>query len=209
MATVPAHPVSLSNPSLLGFLVVVACDCAFVGYFTLRPRPKSDRPRRAALSIAGIVLQALACALVGNLHRPPTTPIFPVPPPVEVGLAGLASALAVGSLWLCIAAVTALGKQWTYVAEVGEGHQLVTRGPYGWLRHPIYAGMTGLVIASALAVTRWWAVPIVVGLQLAGSWVRARAEDRLLRLAHGPSFDAYAAKVPALVPRPGRHAAAS
>lgn len=208
MATVPSPPISVWNPSFLGFLVVMACDCAFVGYFTLRPRPKSDRPRRAPLSVVGIALQAVACAVVGNLHRRPTEPLFAAPPAVEIGLAVVASALAVGSVWLCVAAVVTLGKQWTYVAEVGEGHQLVTAGPYRWLRHPIYAGMTGLVIASALVVTQWWAVPIAVALQLAGSWVRVREEDRLLRQAHGPSFDAYAAKVPALIPRLGRHAAA-
>jgi protein-S-isoprenylcysteine O-methyltransferase Ste14 len=179
----------------------MACDCVFAAYFTLRPRPKQDRPRRAPLSIVGILLQSLACALLGSLHRRPTRPIVPVPLWVEIALAGLASVLAAGSLWLCIAAVVTLGRQWTYIAAVGEDHQLVTRGPYARVRHPIYAGMTGLVIATAIVVSRWWAAPIIVALQLVGTWIRANQEDRLLREAHGQSFADYAANVPAIVPR--------
>lgn len=119
---------------------------------------------------------------------------------VEIALAVLAAVLAIASIWLCVAAVNALGKEWTYVAAVGEQHELVMRGPYSHLRHPIYAGMTGLVIASALAMDRWWAVPIILAFQFAGTWIRVREEDRLLRLAHGSSFAAYAAKVPAMIP---------
>src|SRR3954451_21915070 len=104
------RPPAFWGPSFFSFLVVVACDCVFAAYFTLRPRSKSDQPRRAPLSIVGIIVQSLACALLGSLHRPPTRPLFPMPVGVEILLAGLASVLAVGSLWLCIAAVITLGK---------------------------------------------------------------------------------------------------
>ena len=199
--TLAAHVVKFFNPSVAAFAIVVACDCVFIAYFTVRRRSSGATRRRARLSMIGIVLQGIAWGFIGNLYRMPIGPLFRMPRVVEVGLAVLAAAMAVGSVWLCIAAVVTLGRQWTYVAEVADDHQLVMRGPYARLRHPIYAGMTGLAIASALAIDRWWAVPIVLALHLAGTWIRVREEDRLLRLTHGASFEAYAAKVPALIPR--------
>lgn len=195
------HSVSFSNPSLVSFVVAVACDVVFIAYFSSRRRAKTERQRWARLSIVGIVLQGVAWGLIGNLYRLPTEPLVPMPAAAEIGLALFGAALAIGSIWLCIAAVSTLGKQWTYVAEVGEGHQLVMRGPYARVRHPIYVGMTGLVIASALAIDKWWALPIVIALQLAGTLIRIREEDRLLCMTHGPTFAAYAAKVPAILPR--------
>jgi protein-S-isoprenylcysteine O-methyltransferase Ste14 len=196
--------VSFSNPSFVSFLVVMACDAVFIGYFSFRRKAKPQGPRRRApLSILGIVLQGVACALVGNVRRWPTQPLWPMPLTAEIALAALTAALAVLSMWLCLAAVVTLGKQWTYVAQVAEGHQLVTRGPYALVRHPIYAGMTGLVIASALVVTQWWAVPIAAALQLGGTWIRVGQEERLLRAEHGDAFEAYAARVPAILPGMG------
>jgi protein-S-isoprenylcysteine O-methyltransferase Ste14 len=197
---------SVSNPSFVAFLVVMACDAVFIGYFSFRKMTKARAgPRqRARLSIIGIVLQMVACAVVANVRRWPTQPLWPMPVAAEIALAALAAALAVASVWLCLAAVVTLGKQWTFVAQVGEGHELVTSGPYALVRHPIYAGMSGLVIASALVVTQWRAVPIAVALQLGGTWVRVREEERLLRAEHGQAFEAYAARVPAIVPRVAR-----
>jgi protein-S-isoprenylcysteine O-methyltransferase Ste14 len=205
MMPLASHGVSLSNPSFVGFATVMACDAIFIAYFSFRrmSQPRQGPRRRAPLSIVGIVLQMVACTVVGNIRRWPTQPLWPMPLAAEVALAALSSALAAASLWLCLAAVVTLGKQWTFVAQVAEGHQLVTRGPYALVRHPIYSGMTGLVIASALVVTQWWAVPIALALQLAGTWIRVRQEERLLRAEHGQAFDAYAARVPAIVPRAG------
>jgi protein-S-isoprenylcysteine O-methyltransferase Ste14 len=45
-------------------------------------------------------------------------------------------------------AVCALGKQWSIAARVVEGHELITDGPYRIVRHPIYAGMLGLLVAT-------------------------------------------------------------
>jgi protein-S-isoprenylcysteine O-methyltransferase Ste14 len=201
MMLLASRGVSISNPSFVSFLVVMACDAVFIGYFSFRKMAKPQGPRRRArLSIFGIVLQMAACTVVGNVRRWPTQPLVPMPLVAEIALAAVASALAAASLWLCLAAVVTLGKQWTFVAEVAEGHELVVRGPYALVRHPIYSGMSGLVIASALVVCQWWAVPIATALQLGGTWIRVREEERLLRAEHGQAFEAYAARVPAIVP---------
>ena len=65
-------------------------------------------------------------------------------------IAIIASALALASGLFAVAAVRRLGAQWSFVARVTESHELITSGPYAIVRHPIYAAMLGLLIATGL-----------------------------------------------------------
>ena len=60
--------------------------------------------------------------------------------------------------------------------------------------------MIGMVIATSIAVTRWRRLPIGVAVFVAGTLIRTRAEARLLREQFGASYEACAARVPALRP---------
>ena len=53
-------------------------------------------------------------------------------------------------IWLASAGVRHLGKQWRMVAALNHDHQLVTSGPYRFVRHPIYASMLAMFIMNAL-----------------------------------------------------------
>ena len=61
----------------------------------------------------------------------------------------------VGLAWF---AVRHLGKQWRIQAALSEDHELVQTGPYRWVRHPIYASMLGMLLATGFAKT-WWPLP--------------------------------------------------
>ena len=119
---------------------------------------------------------------------------------VEWGLAGLTVALAVASAWLVNAAARHLGKQWALAARLIEGHTLIQDGPYRFVRNPIYAGMLGLLLATGLAVTERIPLLLAMMLFIAGTYIRVRSEERLLRQAFGSEFEEYARKVPALIP---------
>jgi len=60
--------------------------------------------------------------------------------------------------------------------------------------------MIGMVVAAGIAVTRWRWLPIGVAVIVVGTLIRTRAEERLLREQFGAAYEAYAARVPALVP---------
>jgi protein-S-isoprenylcysteine O-methyltransferase Ste14 len=104
------------------------------------------------------------------------------------------------SVALAWAAAHRLGKHWRYVAAVSEDHELIQTGPYGWVRHPIYLSMLGMLMATGAAWTWWpmWVAGVVV--LLAGTEIRVRAEDRLLEERFQDSFRAYRARVPAYIP---------
>ncbi len=182
---------------------------AFIVIFATRPRPPRTTERtRDRASIAGIIVQMIAYASVWTLRRGFDAP-FTGSGEIAQSLVTLVEvALVIGSLWLVRGAVQVLGKQWSFAARVVEEHELVTSGPYAIVRHPIYTGMLGMLVATGIALSAWWVVLAATAVFLAGTLVRTRAEERLLRATFGEKFDRYAAAVPALIPRlpPGRTA---
>jgi protein-S-isoprenylcysteine O-methyltransferase Ste14 len=186
---------------LTALIVIFAAWFVFALIFLLRKRPaKVEEVKRAPAAKLGIVLQGVGFGLVWNLRR---SQWWPLPASVggEITLASVAVALAWVSNWWCLRAVQILGKQWTVEARLIKGHELITDGPYGIVRNPIYLGMFGLMVATGLALSHWWALLGAVLIFLTGNRIRIRAEENLLREAFGSQFDDYARRVPAFVPR--------
>ena len=188
-------------PEAVLFCVMVSW-LVFVLAFGLRKRPpKTSETKRDPTSFFGIVLQGLSYGITWAIPRQYFTPIVVMPRALEFALAIVTAAIAAVAVWLCAAAIRTLGKQWTYVARVVEGHKLITQGPYRIVRNPIYAGMFGMLVATGLAVSRWWVLLIAVILFLIGNSIRIRSEEKLLHEAFGAEFEDYARRVPAMFPR--------
>ena len=183
------------------FVVMVLSWIAFVIVFaTQKKAPSSPDKKRDSVSILGIALQGASYAVVWIIRRPWFTPMFPPNRSLEIALSVTAMVLAVASVWFCGAAVRTLGKQWSLAARVLEGHKLVTDGPYNVVRNPIYTGMFGMLLATGLAVSHWVGLLIAIIVYAVGTVVRVRSEEKLLRGAFGAEFDAYARRVPAVIP---------
>jgi len=43
-----------------------------------------------------------------------------------------------------------LGNNWSGTVTIKTNHQLIRRGPYRWIRHPIYTGMLAALLATAI-----------------------------------------------------------
>jgi protein-S-isoprenylcysteine O-methyltransferase Ste14 len=152
--------------------------------------------------MAGFLLQSAGYLAVWfyPLQRKQFSAIVPIPRAAEVVLAVLTVAMAVASVWLVNAASRRLGKQWALAARLVEGHDLISDGPYRLVRNPIYTGMLGLLLATGLAMSRWTTLLAASAVFAAGTLIRIRSEENLLRQAFGAAFDEYARKVPALIP---------
>ncbi len=112
-------------------------------------------------------------------------------------------ALALAGFAFCWWARLHLGLLWSSNVTIKPDHHIVDSGPYGLVRHPIYTGLLIAVIASVLM--NGTALGIVGGLaMLAGFIAKARLEEKTLREALGaPAYDAYASRVPMLIPLAG------
>jgi len=75
---------------------------------------------------------------------------------------------------------------------------IIQRGPYRFIRHPMYAAALLLVWASVLGHLEWWTALVGVVVTCVAV-IRVIAEERLLR-ARYPGYAQYAAATKALVP---------
>ena len=92
-----------------------------------------------------------------------------------------------------------LGTMWAAVAEIKEGHQLRTEGPYRITRHPIYTGLIGMLLGSLLiGGFGVWVLYFTVG--LIAVIVKASSEERLLKETFGEQYTQYQQHVPQLIP---------
>jgi len=182
---------------------VALCWLAFGLVFAFRKRHGGGKAaKREPVTILGIGLQGLSYVFVWGPQRGEAA-LFPaLPGVVECFVGALAIAIAAGSVALTLKAVRHLGKQWSIVARVRSDHKLITDGPYGVVRHPIYTGMLGMLLASGLAASVGWGILAGLAVFALGTWLRVRSEESLLRGMFGRAFEEYRAKVPAVVPLP-------
>jgi protein-S-isoprenylcysteine O-methyltransferase Ste14 len=182
---------------------VVLCWMVFAAVFLLRKRPpKEPEAKRDRMSLLGIFLQMCAYFLVW--FQPPGSPFLPriavLSGSIGIAFSVFTIALAVASVWLIASAVSTLGKQWAFAARLVDSHKLITEGPYGFVRNPIYTGMLGMLVATGLAMEHWTALDVAVVLFAVGLVIRVRSEEKLLRAAFGKEFEDYAKRVPAVLP---------
>ena len=183
------------------FVALLAAWFSFAAIFVFRRRaPASPEKTRDPMGTVGIVLQGVGFGIMWSVRRPIGTPLFDAPLPVLAAIAALAVAMAAGSVALTMWSVRTLGRQWALAARLVEGHELVTGGPYRYVRNPIYAGLLGMLLATGIVLSRPLALLLGALVYCAGTVVRIRAEERLLRNAFGETWKAWAGRTPALVP---------
>lgn len=117
-------------------------------------------------------------------------------PEISWAMLGLV-VLGLGFTW---AARLHLGPLWSGTSSPTEDHRIVDTGPYGIVRHPVYAGLLLAAIATAVQSGRIEAIAGALVLVAAIS-LRAKLEERFLRRHLGDEqYASYRRRVPMLVP---------
>jgi protein-S-isoprenylcysteine O-methyltransferase Ste14 len=172
------------------FFCMMASWLAFALIFLFRKRPLRATPqRRNFTSLIGIALVGIGCGVAWNDRRPMFTPMFPSLPWRRLILAPITVTLGAGSVWLVLASVRTLGSQSRVTARLVDNHRLVKEGPYSAVRHPIYVGMLGLIVATGLALCTWQWCAVATILGWYGNVLRIGNEEKLLREAFGEEFE--------------------
>jgi protein-S-isoprenylcysteine O-methyltransferase Ste14 len=149
------------------------------------------------LFVAGLATVALALVLAAAGALDPVAPLD--------GPAGHAAGvvLAVAGICLTFGAQLAMGDSWRVGVDPGEHTDLVTDGPFGHVRNPIYSAMLPTVLGLVLMVPSALAIAGLVVL-FAGLEMQVRlVEEPYLLRAHGDAYVQYAAKVGRFVPGVG------
>ena len=114
-------------------------------------------------------------------------------------------ALVIAGLAFAVWARVHLGGNWSGTVTVKQGHELIRSGPYAYVRHPIYTGLTTALLGTTLASGTLHAIIGLAIIVLA--FVRKSGiEEEFMREAFPGEYQRYSAEVPALIPftRPQR-----
>jgi len=109
-----------------------------------------------------------------------------------------AQVIQVAAVLLMIAARLTFGMRSFHAAANPTAGGLVTRGPYHWLRHPIYAAVLYFIWSTALDHRFIQSVAAAL-LVTAGACVRMYAEESLLLTTY-PEYAAYRARTARVIP---------
>ncbi|TEB29668.1 ICMT-domain-containing protein [Coprinellus micaceus] len=108
-----------------------------------------------------------------------------------------------------------LGPLFTFEITIRPKHELVTSGPYAWVRHPSYAGIYVTLTGASLLFltpnatwvnasgTRTWLGMLLVAFwcvkcifAFRGTCLRVSAEDQVLKETFGEEWEVYRERVP-------------
>lgn len=176
---------ALTDPRLDG---QTALSLAAVGYLGLllasywrKPPPLLERRDWRAVAVTALAVDALGLSAAQPVTQPDA--------------AGLAIAFMLAGTLLAFWSAWYLG---TGFSLLPQARQLVTSGPYRYVRHPIYLG--GLLITLGEVWLRY--SPLVLALNVlfvAAQVVRLRYEEHVLERAF-PEYREYRARTSALIP---------
>jgi protein-S-isoprenylcysteine O-methyltransferase Ste14 len=88
-------------------------------------------------------------------------------------------------------------------APIDAPRRLVVRGLYRWTRNPMYVGVLCVILGQALLFRAWSLVLYAAGVALAFHLFVRLYEEPHLRRTFGEDYEAYRARVPRWLPRPG------
>src|SRR5262249_6629242 len=163
------------SPARVGALVVSLALCAlvvFCDFGGMNPGRKEDRGNRwifGPFFVLTLGLAVLPAYLDGRDLWVTDEAVTPYVGPALLTPGGA----------LRLAAVVVLGRRFTGLVAIQEGHRLQTGGLYRYIRHPSYAGMLLYMAGYVLVFRCWLGLLLVVG-TLAVLRARMNAEEALL-----------------------------
>jgi protein-S-isoprenylcysteine O-methyltransferase Ste14 len=113
-------------------------------------------------------------------------------------LGAIGAVLFASGLGLAIWARVHLGRNWGMPMTQKAEPELVTSGPYRFVRHPIYSGLLAGVLGTALATNL---IGLVIGAILGGYfYYSASVEEKNLTTTFPTAYPAYQASTKMLIP---------
>lgn len=183
-----------ANPARTA-LVVVTLALGVVSLFVggnLSPGLREDRGNRWVIP-AFLIIGLLGAYLPAWADRRDMWPLD------GDAVRWLGVALLAGGGALRLWPVAVLGRRFSGLVAIQPGHELVTAGLYGRIRHPSYLGL--LISAFGWGLAFNTAVGVLLALANIPPLVaRMNAEERLLRSEFGVAYDAYRARTARLIP---------
>lgn len=94
----------------------------------------------------------------------------------------------------------ALGRNWSPFLEIRKGHTLVTKGPYRFIRHPMYAAIFLIGIGVSLLSANWIVALSYMLPAISLYLIRISDEEKMMIEQFGDEYVKYIKKTGRLIP---------
>ena len=184
-------------------LVVVLCCIATSGLYRRRARRDSGVIPRSQESVALKLGRSLAAlplfgSVIVYLVNPDWMTWSSVSLPEWVRWAGVALGVLMipSAQWV----FRSIGKNVSETILTKERHELVSSGPYRWIRHPLYAMGIGVFLSVALMAANWFILLFALIVTALIRLVVIPLEERELLRKFGDDYREYMARTGRLLP---------
>ena len=182
---------------LVGFIVYVTIR----GVFERRARSKEKIVRR----LDAVEKTLLFFVGIGSLLLPVLylfTPLLAFADyRLPVFAPWLGTALMIAALWLFYRSHADLGSNWSVTLELHKGHQLIRRGIYRSIRHPMYLSIFLWGLSQGLLLRNWLAGWSALATFSVLYFVRTPREERMMIEFFGKDYLNYMRQTGRLFPR--------
>jgi protein-S-isoprenylcysteine O-methyltransferase Ste14 len=183
---------------ILVIILRAASLAAFAAHMLLNPKREREilarersgarAPVIANIAAFGLFLPSLIAFAGGREGR------------MVLPLAFAGCLLAMAGVALVLRSRAALGPAWSLAPSADYDMGFVTTGPYRFVRHPIYLGLSVMAVGQALAFSSWPAFLILLsGIVPTFAW-RACTEERLLSRTFGERYALYRKRTRMIIP---------
>lgn len=180
------------------------CDCLWVAFLVVwliwAVRTKATQVREGVFSrLSYTIINVVAFYLMfsGDAPREYLSARLFSPNPLT---AALGIAITFAGIAFAVWARVYLGGNWSSSVTLKVGHQLIRSGPYRWVRHPIYAGMTLAMFGTAIVRAQVRGAIAVILVYL-GFKIKSKIEERVMTDTFGAEYDDYRSSTGAILPR--------
>ena len=119
--------------------------------------------------------------------------------PQSDALLVLAAILCACGLIICLWARAVLGRNWSGTVTLKENHELIVRGPYRFVRHPIYTGLLTMIIGTAFELGHLGGM-IGAVLVFVSFWIKLSDEEAVMLKQFPDQYPAYQQRVKRIIP---------
>lgn len=185
---------TVAREFIFGFWILLAVCWAISAVGVKRNIGRRRWLREGGLRL-GLIVLALLALRVPPLRHALRVAQLAVSNPVTSGISVAICAIGIA---LAIWGRVSLGRNWGMPMSRKENPELVTAGPYAFVRHPIYGGILLAMLGSMLGASMFWLLPLV----LFGPYFlySARGEERLMLEQFPGQYAAYMQRTKMLLP---------
>lgn len=109
--------------------------------------------------------------------------------------------LIAGAIYVFWRAHADLGLNWSPTLEIREKHELIRKGIYGVIRHPMYASQWLLAIAQPLLLQNWIAGFLNLLVFIPFYLLRVKAEEQMMLDSFGTQYQEYMKTTGGVLPK--------